>query len=98
MALPCVLDASAAVRLIHGDPAAVHLAEQIREAPLVLASQAMLTELDPQKLLSDEADLVDRVEPDRHLQREALALARREPASLVTADRRLQQLAERALP
>lgn len=130
MALACVLDASAAVRLIHGDPAAAHLAEQILEAPLVLAPELMLTEvantlwklqraaqfadLDPQQLLADAADLVDRVEPDRHLQSEALALAchhnhpvydclylalaRREAASLITADRRLQQLAERVLP
>jgi predicted nucleic acid-binding protein len=94
MALACVLDASAAVRLILGDPTAAGLAELIRAAPLVLA--------------------VDRVEPDRHLQAEALALAchlghpvydclylslaRREAATLITTDRRLQQLAVRVLP
>jgi hypothetical protein len=31
--------------------------------------------IDPQQLLADDCDLVDRVEPDRHLQAEALALA-----------------------
>lgn len=62
----------------------------------------------------DARDLVDRVEPDRHLQAEALALAchhdhpvvdclylalaRREAATLISMDRRLQQLAERVLP
>jgi hypothetical protein len=130
MALTCVLDASAAVRLILGDPAAADLAEVIGAAPLVLAPELMLTEvanalwklqraeqlagLDPQQLLADASDLVDRVEPDRHLQAEALALAchlghpvydclylslaRREAATLITADRRLQQLAARVLP
>jgi len=44
MAPACVLDASAAVRLIVGDPAAAKLAELIREAPLVLAPELMLTE------------------------------------------------------
>jgi len=130
MALTCVLDASAAVRLILGDPAAAELEKVIRAAPLVLAPELMLTEvanalwklqrakqlagLDPQQLLADASDLVDRVEPDRHLQAEALALAchldhpvydclylalaRREAATLITADRRLQQLAARVLP
>jgi hypothetical protein len=37
MALACVLDASAAVRLILGDPAAAAVGEQIREAALVMA-------------------------------------------------------------
>jgi predicted nucleic acid-binding protein len=130
MPFACVLDASAAVRLILGDPAAAAMAEQIREAALVLAPELMLSEvantlwklqraghlvdLDPQQLLADARDLVDRVEPDRHLQSEALALAchlnhpvydclylalaRREAASLISADQRLQQLAERVLP
>jgi predicted nucleic acid-binding protein len=73
-----------------------------------------LADLDPQQLLADARDLVDRVEPDRHLQAEALALAchhdhpvydclylalaRREAATLISMDRRLQQLAERVLP
>jgi predicted nucleic acid-binding protein len=130
MALACVLDASAAVRLILGDPAAAQVAEQIREAAVVLAPELMLTEvantlwklqraghladLDPQQLLAEARDLVDRVEADRHLQAEALALAchhdhpvvdclyltlaRREAATLISLDRRLQQLAERVLP
>jgi predicted nucleic acid-binding protein len=130
MALACVLDASAAVRLILGDPAAADVAEQIREAALVMAPELMLSEvantlwklqradqladLDSQQLLADARDLVDRVEPDRHLQAEALALAchhdhpvydclylalaRREAATLISLDRRLQQLAERVLP
>jgi predicted nucleic acid-binding protein len=130
MALACVLDASAVVRLILGDPAAAAVAEQLREAALVIAPELMLSEvantlwnlrrahqladLDPQQLLADAHDLVDRVEPDRHLQAEALALAchhdhpvhdclylalaRREAATLISVDRRLQQLAERVLP
>ncbi|MFZ9751976.1 MAG: type II toxin-antitoxin system VapC family toxin [Cyanobium sp.] len=130
MALACVLDASAAVRLSLGDAATSGLAESIRTASLVLAPELMLTEvantlwklqradllagLDPQQLLSEARDLVDRVEPDRHLQAEALALAchldhpvydclylalaRREAATLVSADRRLNALAERVLP
>jgi len=130
MAPACVLDASAAVRLIVGDPAAADLAALIREAPLVLAPELMLTEvantlwklqraeqlggLETQQLLLDAHDLVDRVEPDRHLHAESLALAchldhpvydclylalaRREAATLLTADRRLRQLAERVLP
>lgn len=130
MALACVLDASAAVRLILGDPTAAPLAQPLREAALVLAPELMLTEvantlwklqraqqladLDPQQLLADARDLVDRVEPDRHLQAEALALAchlnhpvydclylalaRREAATLISADQRLLRLAEQVLP
>ena len=83
-------------------------------APLVLAPELMLTEvanalwrlqrgaglagLDPQQLLADAADLVDQIEPDRHLLVEALALARREAALLLTADQRLQRLADQVLP
>lgn len=42
-------------------------------------------------------ELVDVIEPDRHPKTEALALARREVAALLTADQRLQQLAARVL-
>ena len=130
MALACVLDASAAVRLILADPAAADLAERVGGAALVLAPELMLTELantlwklrradrlndlDPQELLAEARELVDRLEPDRHLQAEALALAchlnhpvydclylalaRREAASLISSDRRLNALAKRVLP
>jgi predicted nucleic acid-binding protein len=130
MALACVLDASAAVRLILADPAAADLAERVGGAALVLAPELMLTELantlwklqradrlnglNPQELLAEARELVDRLEPDRHLQAEALALAchlnhpvyaclylalaRREAASLISSDRRLNALAERVLP
>jgi predicted nucleic acid-binding protein len=130
MALACVLDASAAVRLILAYPAAADLAERVGGAALVLAPELMLTELantlwklrradrlndlDPQELLAEARELVDRLEPDRHLQAEALALAchlnhpvydclylalaRREAASLISSDRRLNALAERVLP
>jgi len=130
MALACVLDASAAVRLILADPAAADLAERVGGAALVLAPELMLTELantlwklrradrlndlDPQELLAEARELVDRLEPDRHLQAEALALAchlnhpvydclylalaRREAASLISGDRRLNALAKRVLP
>ena len=63
---------------------------------------------------ADARDLVDQIEPDRHLQVEALAmachlnhpvydclylaLAPREAATLLTADRRLQSLAAQVLP
>ena len=130
MALACVLDALAAVRLILADPAAADLAERVGGAALVLAPELMLNELantlwklqradrlnnlDPQELLAEARELVDRLEPDRHLQAEALALAchlnhpvydclylalaRREAASLISSDRRLNALAERVLP
>ena len=130
MALTNVLDASAAVRLILGDPAAAGLAQQIGEAALVLAPELMLSEvantlwklwradllnnLDPQQLLADAGDLVDRLEPDRHLQTEALALAchlnhpvydclylalaRREAATLISADRRLRTMVAESVP
>jgi predicted nucleic acid-binding protein len=130
MALACVLDATAAVRLILADPAAADLAERVVGAALVLAPELMLSELantlwklqradrlnnlDPQELLAEARELVDRLEPDRHLQAEALALAchlnhpvydclylalaRREAARLISSDRRLNALAERVLP
>jgi predicted nucleic acid-binding protein len=129
MALAFVLDASAAVRLILADPAAADLAERVGGAALVLAPELMLTELantlwklqranrlndlDPQELLAEARELVDRLEPDRHLQAEALALAchlnhpvydclylalARRAASLISSDRRLNALAKRVLP
>lgn len=126
----CVLDASAAIRVITGDPMASSWLEQLNQAPLVLAPELMLSEvantlwklqrsgtlneLDPLTLLADARDLVDQIEPDRHLQVEALALAchldhpvydclylalaRREAALLLTADQRLQRLAATVLP
>jgi predicted nucleic acid-binding protein len=130
MAPSLVLDASAVLRLITHDPIATGWVEQVGQAPLVLAPELMLTEvanalwklqrgaglagMDPQQLLADAADLVDQIEPDRHLQVEALALAchlnhpvydclylaqaRREAAFLLTADQRLQRLADQVLP
>lgn len=130
MAPSLVLDASAVLRLITHDPIASGWVEQVGQAPLVLAPELMLTEvanalwklqrgaglagMDPQQLLTDAADLVDQIEPDRHLQVEALALAchlnhpvydclylalaRREAAFLLTADQRLQRLADQVLP
>jgi predicted nucleic acid-binding protein len=130
MAPSLVLDASAVLRLITHDPIASGWVEQVGQAPLVLAPALMLTEvanalwklqrsaglagMDPQQLLADAADLVDQIEPDRHLQVEALALAchlnhpvydclylalaRREAAFLLTADQRLQRLADQVLP
>jgi predicted nucleic acid-binding protein len=130
MAPSLVLDASAVLRLITHDPIASGWVEQVGQASLVLAPELMLTEvanalwklqrsaglagMDPQQLLADAADLVDQIEPDRHLQVEALALAchlnhpvydclylalaRREAAFLLTADQRLQRLADQVLP
>jgi predicted nucleic acid-binding protein len=73
-----------------------------------------LQHVDPQALLADARELVDAIEPDRTLQVEALALAchldhpvydclylalaRRQAARLLTADRRLQLLASQVLP
>jgi predicted nucleic acid-binding protein len=130
MTATCVLDASAVLRVITHDPMGTAWARQLQEAPLVMAPELMLTEvanalwklqragslggLDPQLLLADARDLVDQIEPDRHLQVEALALAchldhpvydclylalaRREAAALLTADQRLQRLAAQVLP
>ena len=105
-------------------------ADALAMMPLLLASERKLTEIanalwklkksdrlqgiDPQLLLIDACDLIDQIEPDRHLHQEALALAmhldhpvydciylalaRREAAVLFTADRRLATLAETVLP
>ena len=70
--------------------------------------------VNPQELLAHAKGLVDHIEPDRQLQVEALALAihfnhsvydclylalaRREAAILLTADRKLQALASQVLP
>jgi len=125
-----VLDASAVIRIIEGADASASFQEAVLQADLVLAPELMLTEvanalwklqrgaglagMHPQQLLADAADLVDQIEPDRHLQVEALALAchlnhpvydclylalaRREAAFLLTADQRLQRLADQVLP
>lgn len=125
-----VLDASAVVRIIEGAEQAANFQEAVLNADLVLAPELMLTEVANalwhlqragqlaadglQQRLSRASELVDVIEPDRHLQVEALALAchldhpvydclylalaRREAAALLTADQRLQQLAARVLP
>lgn len=125
-----VLDASAVVRIMEGAEPAAPFQEAVLKADLVLAPELMLTEVANalwrlqragqlgadglQQRLSRAAELVDVIEPDRHLQAEALALAchldhpvhdclylalaRREAALLLTADLRLQQLAARVLP
>ncbi len=130
MASSCVLDASAALRLITNDPEGGRFAVALEQMALVLAPELMLTEvanalwklhrtnglngLDPQLLLGDARDLVDQIEPDRELHVEALALAchlnhpvydclylalaRREAATLLTADHRLLTLAAQVLP
>ena len=125
-----VLDASAVVRIIEGAEQSASFQEAVLNADLVLAPELMLTEVANalwrlqragqlaadglQQRLSRATELVDVIEPDRHLQVEALALAchldhpvydclylalaRREAAVLLTADQRLQQLAARVLP
>ncbi len=125
-----VLDASAVVRIIEGAEQSAFFQEAVLKADLVLAPELMLTEVANalwrlqragqlaadglQQRLSRAAELVDVIEPDRHLQVEALslachldhpvddclylALARREAAVLLTADQRLQQLAGQVLP
>jgi predicted nucleic acid-binding protein len=125
-----VLDASAVVRIIEGAEQTASFQEAVLNADLVLAPELMLTEVANafwrlqragqlpaeglQQRLSRAAELVDVIEPDRHLQVEALALAchldhpvydclylalaRREAAVLLTADQRLQQLATQVLP
>ena len=78
------------------------------------AATGLVLDASLQQRLSRATELVDVIEPDRHLQVEALALAchldhpvydclylalaRREAAALLTADQRLQQLAARVLP
>lgn len=125
-----VLDASAVVRIIEGSPQAAPLRQVLADAALVVAPELMLTEVanalwrlhragelplkDLQPQLAAAAELVDHIEPDRHLQVEALALAchlnhpvydclylalaRREAAAVLTADKRLMALAEQVLP
>ena len=125
-----VLDASAVVRIIEGAEPSAPFQEAVLKADLVFAPELMLTEVANalwrlqragqleadglQQRLSRAAELVDVIEPDRHLQAEALALAchldhpvydclylalaRREAALLLTAALRLQQLAARVLP
>ena len=104
--------------------------QAVLDAELVLAPELMLTEVSNalwrlqragqlqveglQQCLSRGAALVDHIEPDRHLQVEALALAchldhpvydclylalaRREAAVLLTADQKLMALATQVLP
>lgn len=130
MAVTCVLDASAALRVITQDSSAERWGLQLQEMAVVWAPELMLTEvanalwkleragglqgLDPQLLLADARDLVDQIEPDRALQVEALslarhlnhpvydclylALARREAATLLSADHKLMTLAAQVLP
>lgn len=113
MALACVLDASAAVRLILADPAAADLADRVGGAALVLAPELMLNELANTLWKLQRADRLNNLHPQEllaealalacHLNHPVydclyLALARREAASLISSDRRLNALAERVLP
>ena len=79
-----------------------------------LARASALQGVNPQLLLAEARDLVDQITPDRELQVEALslachfhhpvcdclylALARREAASLLSADQRLLTFAAQVLP
>jgi transposase/predicted nucleic acid-binding protein len=74
MALACVLDASAAVRLILADPAAAELAERVGGAALVLAPELMLSELANTLWKLQRADRLNDLDP-QELLAEALALA-----------------------
>lgn len=130
MAGTVVLEASAVIRIMEGAPQAVPLQEALLRANLVVAPELMLTEVANalwrlqragqlkadglQERLTRAAELVDHIEPDRHLQVEALALAchldhpvydclylalaRREAAALLTAGQRLMALAAQVLP
>jgi len=87
-----VLDASAVVWIIEGSPQAAVLQQAVLKAELVLAPELMLTEVSNglwrlqrtgqlqadglQLCLFRAAALEDHIEPDCHLQVEALALAR----------------------
>ena len=125
-----VLDASAVVRIIEGTSQTAAFQQAVLDAELVLAPELMLTEVSNalwrlqragqlqaeglQQRVSRAAALVDHIEPDRHLQVEALslachldhpvvdclylALARREAAVLLTADQKLMALAKQVLP
>ncbi len=109
-----VLDASAVVRIIEGSSQAAAFQRDVLDAELVLVPELMLPEVSNalwrlqrggqlqaeglQLCLSRAAALVDHIEPDRHLQVEALALARREAAMLLTADQKLMALATQVLP
>lgn len=67
---------------------------EVANALWKLKRSGSLGGLDPQLLLADARELPDLIAPDRDL----LVLARREAAMLMTADQRLQQLADRVLP
>jgi predicted nucleic acid-binding protein len=105
-----VLDASAVVRIIEGSSQACAFTEAVESAELVLAPELMLTEVANtlwrlqragqlqaatlQTLLRRAADLVDHPAYDCLY----LVLARREVASLLSADQRLLDLARKVLP
>ena len=89
--------------------------QAVLDAELVLAPELMLTEVSNALWrLQRAAALVDHIQPDRHRQVEALALAchlyhpvvdclylalaRREAAVLLTADQKLMALAAQVLP
>ena len=124
------LDASAVVRIIEGSPQAAAFQQAVLEAELVLALERMLPEVSNalwrlqravqpkldglQQCLSLAAALVDHIEPVRHLQVEALALAchldhpvddclylamaRREAAVLLMVDQKLMAFSTQVLP
>jgi predicted nucleic acid-binding protein len=113
-----------------GSVEAASFQQAVHDAELVLAPELMLTEVSNtlwrlqkadqlqaeglQQCLSRAVALVDHIEPDRHLQVEALvlachldhpvvdclylALARRDAAVLLTADQKLMALAAQVLP
>ena len=72
---------------------------EVANALWKLQRSGSLVGVDPQPLLADARDLVDQFEPDRPVYDCLyLALARREAARILTADQRLQRLANQVLP
>ena len=89
-----VLNASAVVRIIEGAESSASFQQAVLHADLVLAPELLLTEVATTLWRLQRAGQLDHPLDDCLV----LALARREGATLLTADQRLQDLANRVLP
>ena len=88
------MDASAVVRIIEGAESSPSFQRAVLHADLMLAPELMLTEVATTLWRLQRAGPLDHPVDDCLV----LALARREGATLLTADQRLQHLANRVLP
>lgn len=105
-----VLDASGVVRIIEGSSQACDFTEAVESAELLLAPELMLTEVANTLWRLQRAGQLQAATLQAHLRRAAdlvdhpvydclyLVLARREVASLLSADQRLLDLDRKVLP